>query len=319
MESYIQERSDRLFNFSKKFSKIDSLLGKCELPKNIFSDLRTAAQICLYDSLSSYYPNKLFNLDLTLEAFCLFYRNDIIGLPNITPNGLLMPKIETNNSHNLLNKKVYNLIEHLSFSEGSKVACPINLRINFGTNTNPEFTSRPRSSTNWHTDIWAGQNCNEAMIHTPICGDYEQSGISVSNPQEGFYPDYVKSIPSFLDGKSVTDKMNENKINFTMKLGESYLLDSFLFHKTSLSSNSIRIIVSFPARLKDKVSSDIYSNPLRDEEFIAISNWSNLGKSLLLASDKSLAKEIWDDTPKDYYAGKFNFLDLNEFFNTTEH
>ena len=317
MQDYIKERSDRLFNFSNKFSKIDSLLGKCELPKNIFSDLRTAAQVCLYDSLSSYYPNKLFNLDLTLESFCLFYRNDIIGLPNITPNGLLMPKIETNSSHNLFNKKVYNLIEYLSFSEGSKVACPINLRINFGTNTNPEFTNRPRSSTNWHTDIWAGQNCNEAMIHTPICGDYEQSGISVSNPQEGFYPDYVKSIPSFLEGEPVTNEMSKNKIEFTMKLGESYLLDSFLFHKTSLSSSTIRIIVSFPARLKEKVSSDIYENPLRDDEFIDIFSWSKLGKKLLLASDKSLSKQIWDDTPKDYYAGKFNFIDLDEFFNIT--
>lgn len=316
MINYIEERSDRLFNFSKKFSKIDSLLGKCELPKNIFSDLRTAAQICLYDSLSSYYPSKLFNLDLTLEAFCLFYQNDIISLPNITPNGLLMPKIETNNSHNLLNKKVYNLIEHLSFSEGSKAACPINFRINFGTSTNPEFINRPRSSTNWHTDIWAGQNCNEVMIHTPICGDYEQSGISVSNPQEGFYPDYVKPIPSFLNGEPVTNKMNKNKIEFTMKLGESYLLDSFLFHKTSLSSSSIRIIISFPVRLKEKINSDIYENPLRDNEFIDISDWSKLGKKLLLASDKNLLKQAWDDTPKDYYAGKFNFLDLDEFFNT---
>ena len=32
---------------------------------------------------------------------------------------------------------------------------------------------------------------------------------------------------------------------------------------------------------------------------------------------KSLSKQIWDDTPKDYYAGKFNFVDLDEFFNTT--
>ena len=95
------------------------------------------------------------------------------------------------------------------------------------------------------------------------------------------------------------------------------MFDSFLFHKTSLSSSTIRIIVSFPARLKEKVSSDIYENSLRDDEFIDIFNWSKLGKKLLLASDKSLSKQVWDDTPKDYYAGKFNFIDLDEFFNIT--
>jgi hypothetical protein len=110
--------------------------------------------------------------------------------------------------------------------------------------------------------------------------------------------------------------MNKNKIEFTMKLGESYLLDSFLFHKTSLSSSSIRIIISFPVRLKEKINSDIYENPLRDNEFIDISDWSKLGKKLLLASDKNLLKQVWDDTPKDYYGGKFNFVDLDEFFNT---
>ena len=45
MQDYIKERSDRLFNFSNKFSKIDLLLGKCELPKNIFSDLAAIGDI----------------------------------------------------------------------------------------------------------------------------------------------------------------------------------------------------------------------------------------------------------------------------------
>lgn len=310
MTNYIEERSERLFEASNRFSKLDSLFGECKLPENIFRDLRACTKICLYDTLSSYYNEKYFKTVLELEDFCELYKDFIFNLPNITPNGLLMPKVETNNSHNIFNKQAFKLIEYLSFEESTRIACPVNLRINFGLKTNPKILNRPRSSTNWHTDIWAGQNCNEAMIHTPICGDFESSGIKTCNPQDGFFPDYVKSLNSFVEGREVTDKMDDNCINITMSLGKIYALDSFLFHKTSLSSSKIRIILSFPIRLIKKVSSDIYENHLRDEEFISLEEWSDLGKNTLIVSNEHLKKENRDDKPKDYYAGKFKKLNI---------
>ena len=104
--------------------------------------------------------------------------------------------------------------------------------------------------------------------------------------------------------------MDDNYTDITMSLGKAYGLDSFLFHKTSLSSSKIRIILSFPVRLTKKVSSDIYENRLRDEEFISLEEWSSLGKNTLIASNEHLKIEKRDDKPKDYYAGKFKKLNI---------
>ena len=277
----------------KIFPKLENgapLYGEMPVPLNITANLVAAAKFVVYDCLISFYKEDVFDLDLPIEAFFKAYKEKIMHLPNITPNGLLLPKIEVLNSINFLNKAVFALMEFLQLKGQCDIACPVNLRLNFGIDRSPAASARPKSSTFWHTDLWAGQNANEIMVHTPIFGDFKRNGIAAALPPAGFFPDFVKTLPSYEDGLPITADLDAVAHQLTMKVGRSYIFDSFLLHKTVTEGEGMRGIISFPIKLKRKVKSDVYVNPLRDAEYQSYAAWAKMGTETMLISTKKIAK-----------------------------
>lgn len=311
MKKIILQRTERIKKIIPDLDKVKDLHGEVILQDRIIKNLQFCSKLVIYDCLCNFYENELFDCDLSIDKFFNKYKKKIIGLPNITPNGLVMPKLETLSSVNLLNKAVYDLIKFLKIEDKAEIACPINLRLNFGVNRNQEFNKRPKSSTYWHTDIWAGQNSNELMIHTPIFGDFQENGISICCPSDKFYPDFVKTIDHFhCDGNPATSEMDKSGTTAKLKIGKSYIFDSFLFHKTNAKGSGMRGIISFPIKLKDKLDSDIYQNPLRDSEYKTTSEWSKIGKETMLISNKKINQKDWKDENKNVYADKFQFINI---------
>lgn len=311
MKKIISQRTERIIKTIPNLDKVKNLYAEIILENKIIQNLQFCSKLVIYDCLSSFYENEYFNCDLPIDIFFKKYRKKIIDLPNITPNGLVLPKLETLSSVNLLNKHVFELIKFLQIEDKAEIACPINLRLNFGVNRNKEFNQRPKSSTYWHTDIWAGQNSNELMIHTPIFGDFQENGISICLPNSKFYPDFVKTIDHFHnDGIAVTNEMDNFGSTPKLKIGRSYIFDSFLFHKTKSKGSSIRGIISFPIKLKEKIDSDIYQNTLRDSEYKTSLEWSKIGKETMLMSNKKITQKDWKDEIKNVYADKFQFINI---------
>lgn len=143
------------------------------------------------------------------------------------------------------------------------------------------------------------------MVHTPIFGDFKTNGMKAAKPRSGFYPDYVKSLNSYNDTKHLIQNLDEEAYDTQLKTRKSYLFDSFLLHKTVSEDSGIRGILSFSIKFTDLLSSDIYQNPLRDDEFESYSNWEKMGKSIMLTSNKKLESLNWKDESKIIYADKF--------------
>ncbi len=290
MKEILKERTARMKKIFPKLENTGSLYGELSLPENIIINLVTASKLVVYDSLISFYKEEPFNADLPIKKFFKTYKEKIMHLPNITPNGLLLPKIEILNSINFLNKAVFSLMEYIGLKGQCDIACPVNLRLNFGVDRSAEANARPKSSTFWHTDIWAGQNANELMVHTPIFGDFKKNGIAAALPPAEFYPTFIKTLPSYEDGLPVTADLDAVAHQPAMKVGRSYIFDSFLLHKTVSKGEDMRGIVSFPIKLKHKVKSDIYVNPLRDAEYQSYAEWQKMGTETMLISTKKIAK-----------------------------
>lgn len=310
MKELLKERTVRIKKIFPKLENESPLYGEISLPENIAANLVTASKFVVYDCLISFYKDDVFNLDLSIEAFFKTYKEKIMKLPNITPNGLLLPKIEVLNSINFLNKTVFSLMEFLKLKGQCDIACPVNLRLNFGVDRSSEANARPKSSTFWHTDIWAGQNANELMIHTPIFGDFKKNGIAAALPPDAFYPDFVKALPSYEDGLPVTGSLDKVAHRPVMKVGRSYIFDSFLLHKTVSEGEGMRGIISFPIKLKKKVKSDIYVNPLRDAEYQSYSEWQKMGTETMLVSTKKIAKGRAKKGSFTTYADTFEKISL---------
>lgn len=306
----IQERSDRLYSLPKQINNFKPLMAEIRLDDKIYLSINNSVKVFLYDCLSEYFTKHIFNIDLPLGDFIKKYSSYLLELPNITPNGLVLPKKEIVMSYNLLLKSISNLYSDIGLDKTCvSAACPINLRINFGTKMKSGVTERPKSSTIWHSDIWAGQNSNEVMLHTPIFGDFVKNGILLALPPQNFFPHFVKNLDSFSEGQCLYKDFSDGIYNPEMRIGYSYLVDSFLLHKTLNADESFRGIVSFPIRV-NQISSDIYKNSLRDEEFQDSSDFIKFGKERLVYTNKSIKQTDFIDQSTGVYVDKFEFINI---------
>jgi hypothetical protein len=275
------------------------------ISNKIIQSIRHSTQMFLFECLSEFYDREYEYQD-SIEALCDAYSEDIKSLPNITPNGLMMSKRETACSYNSILRSASKLVKYLGLDKTcEKIHFPVNIRIRWG-NPSEYQLSRPYASTKWHSDIWAGESAENVMLHTPIFGDFIANGISVAqNPLE-FFPNYVKSLNDFDDASDLVSNLKEH--DFKMNVGNSYLLDSFLLHKTKCGADSLRGILSFPLVPKKKLDSDIFHNPKRDENYLLSNEWVGVGKDLFVVTEEKLEPYKLDDVTKTSYAGKYKFL-----------
>ncbi len=306
----IKERSERLYALSHKAYSKKDLFAELRGDEKKYKVLIEASKIFLCDCLNEYFKDEIFDLSLPMDDFFKKYDSYILELPNITPNGLVLPKREVLLTYNNMLKAVSGLYSNLGLDQTCvAAACPVNLRINFGNRIKEEFKSRPKSSTTWHTDIWAGQNSNEVMLHTPIFGDFKKNGIMLATPTDEFFPDFIKPLNSFSEGQESIRRSIEKAYNPEMKIGSSYLLDSFLLHRTLNTDDSFRGIISFPIKV-EKIESDIYQNKDRESEYYESSEWMKFGNKKLIITNKKLEKLVYKDESNNVYADKFDSIDI---------
>ena len=97
------ERAGRLARICSG-AKLDQdfpLLKALVLDEVMFARLRNAVNIYLYVTLDAYYRDRKFDLGSDLIET---ERGAIAGLPNITPNGLVLPKRQTYAAYNLVHQ-----------------------------------------------------------------------------------------------------------------------------------------------------------------------------------------------------------------------
>ena len=303
MNNIYDDRNRRLKSlaFLRPCISEDMFLG-FNLSKEIIKSLRLATKLFIHECLTEYFA-KEYNENIGIDEFVYLYKDDIKSLPNITPNGLVLSKAETSCSYNKVLKVAGNIIKYLGITEQiESIHFPVNIRLRWGQ-PDDYVLSRPYASTKWHSDIWAGESSENVMIHIPIFGDFRNNGITVAKSQPGFYPDFVKHLNDYDEGKIISDNVEERDID--MEIGQAYILDSFLLHKTRFGDPSFRAILSFPVVPGEKLESDIYHNPRRDENYLDVNTWMDIGRKRFVYTDSKLERYQDKDVSKISYADKY--------------
>lgn len=303
MSNVYLERNKRLEDLTilKPCLTSDMCLG-FNLSDKLVKDLRLATKLFFYECLVEYFQKEYDELQ-EIDEFVNTYKDDIKVLPNITPNGLVLSKIETSCSYNKVLKTAGNIINYLGICNNiESIHFPVNIRLRWGEPD--DYTlSRPYASTKWHSDIWAGESSENIMLHIPIFGDFKNNGILVAESQEGFYPNFVRHLNDYEEGNTITNNIKER--NMDMEIGKAYMLDSFLIHRTKFGDPSFRAILSFPIVPKVKLESDIYHNPRRDENYLDVDTWMGIGKKHFVITESKLERYQHGDITKISYADKY--------------
>ena len=308
MNSNFPDRAQRLDNICSGFqlSQDFPLLKAATLEATLRTKLRNAVNLYLYSALDAFYHDRSFNLGENLFETA---RKDILGLPNITPNGLILPKKSTFFSYNIIHATVAEIFETLGLQEHVHLAhAPINLRLVDGA-PNPEIDGRPRASVKMHSDMWAGEPASAIMVFLPVFGEYGKIGVKWIEPVH--FPEHLLGpLDDFDEGVKVIDGGAEYDAPLTP--GEIVLADPYLVHATQKDAIGLRLSVDFRFIPHEQVASDARSPGTRLHNYHSYQKWADIGRNLVLTTDAPLVPFTGkDEGQSNDYAAEFNILKLD--------
>ena len=128
------ERAQRLSRISSCLHPLHGdfpLLKATRLDSASLDKLRDMVNLYLLTSLEAFYKSHSFNMHDNLFDNCM---KEILGLPNITPNGLILPKQQTFIAYNQIHSAIVDIINVLNLETHIKaVHAPVNVRLVNGT------------------------------------------------------------------------------------------------------------------------------------------------------------------------------------------
>ena len=259
-----------------------NLLKSIQLKEALFSRITSAVTIYIWQSLINFFPDKCFTLSDNLLGA---YASEIKALPNITPNGLVLPKSENILAYNSLHRIVAKTFMDLGLDRHfSACQFPLNVRLISGA-PNQTLDGRPRSATKPHADVWAGDPAGAIVFMMPILGDIDKVGVHFFEA-ENFPEKYQGRLKDFNEGHAVAE--TAVKYDASFKLGEMILFDPFLLHQTQKRGDGLRVSLDFRCLAKQELPSDRAQPSDGYRILFPTADWLDYGTGRLVVTSEPL-------------------------------
>jgi hypothetical protein len=299
-----QDRINRLRDIFSNVKIIEDypLLKGFRLSEGQKTQLETATNFFLYDSLRRHVSGFADSLD---QGF--FERNveQILALPNVTPNGLVLPKRDNYLSYNIVHKCVADIFRSWDIdTRVDRIHVPINIRVVSGR-PSPAIDERPRATTKPHSDIWAAEPAHCIMIFFALFGDYARSGIDFFEPKR-FPKELARPLDDFSLGERLMSDATQYPVDYPT--GSVLITDPFLLHRTMKAGGRARLSIDFRFLPKKLVASDVYTDSPRLSNYISLESWYGYGLDRLLVSRDPLDSFHGRDTVINGYAAPFESI-----------
>lgn len=277
----ILDRSKRVQHILK-YDNFESPIPGIAVFKNIdvVNDLRDSVLNFILINLEYAFPSVKFSI---CEDFLNKYYDFIINLPNKTPNGLLLFQRETQDAYNKMHKFFSKFaLKFLNIENIKKIHIPINCRISDGAAQ--KYDTRPRASSKWHIDIWAGEPVQSFLMFMPILGSCKAST--------------VRYVHGEISEKSMLQEQNDY-LNMPVKLDKEdfydledntfVVTDSLVFHQTVRLKNQIRVSIDCRGIYKQQFNYEENNFELRQKNYFVPNVWSSINTKLDLTTDFSFS------------------------------
>jgi len=234
------------------------------------------------------------------------HARELCLLPNITPNGLVLPKRETLSSYNFLHSVVARIMKRYFIDETlAGIHAPINIRMIDGR-PNPSVDSRPRSSTKLHSDIWAAEPANSMAIFLPVLGDIAGTTVEFVEPK-AFPVELQKPLDDFELGAERVHVGTRYPPIFT-DCG-MLVMDTLCLHRTIKNSDGFRLSIDFRVLHKTLLEGDVYAGSPRLQNYVPPDIWYGIGERYMVVSRTSI-NEVIADRVTDGYAARYDISGL---------
>lgn len=307
MGTNFPERAERLAAIAEGIQATQNhpLLQSGPLPASSARRLRDAVNLYLFVTLAANWPEHPIQMSDTI----LEDQTDLIGaLPNVTPNGIVLPKRETYLAYNHVHAEVVKIFEEAGLHHHVEtIFAPINVRLVNGKPA-PAVDSRPRASTKYHSDMWAGEPADAIMVFMPVLGDTENVGVHWIEPVD-FPKRFRGPLEDFNEGQAMS--INARDYYASFHNGDIMLTDPFLIHATQKKKDANRISIDFRFISKEKAPEDADTPGARRDIYLTYEEWRDIGRGKVLTTAAPMEPYRGPDkgTLNDY-AAKFEIVDV---------
>lgn len=303
------DRAERLARITNGLGLVLNypLLKAVRLSAMQLAKLRNAVNLYLYATLDSFYRDRTFHLGDELLSSA---PDAIRGLPNITPNGLILAKKQNYLAYNMVHATVAEIFAELQFpAHVTSAHAPINLRLVDGR-ADTRIDGRPRASAKWHSDIWAGEPAAAVICFIPVFGVPGELGVRWIEPKV-FPDDLARPLADFQIGAHIIEGGREYDVPFDP--GVVILSDPFLVHATQRDADGLRLSIDFRFISPYSVASDAAAPGTRSENYLPYADWADIGHGHVLTTDAPLAAYTGlDETTANEYAAPFIIRSLDD-------
>ena len=223
------------------------------------------------------------------EQMVQLYASKLLRMPNVTPNGIVKPKLDTAAEFMVMHKRVAGLIAGIVLP-GNKVVkmrLPLVLRLVDGT-APLEVVNRPRANNVMHSDFWTGSCCDLALL-LPLLGDVEHTTIRFGEPVEAA-ENFLQELPSYRAGEALYRGITHYPLQ--MRKGCIYFQDIYCLHGTHRSGGGLRVSMDWTIQTVDYPEVELRhsSKALTTDNHFDLETWFKVGHELMFLDTEKVAQ-----------------------------
>ena len=250
------------------------------------SMLKLSVENYILKTLESYYGRKFER-----ENFLITYKDDILNLPNRTPNGAFYPKVENIEQYNIIQKIINMCVIETKLVDQLESFDISTIRIVDGNRT--DLDERNAATVKLHSDAWSGQY-GDAMVTTAVLGD-ESTSLEFHQPI-GMKPNFFDTQPNYDVG---IDNFEDSKLLGNLRFDHMTIFDHSCLHRTIKNNGGLRVSIDFSIKLKstnlidkNKSGREVTHRPIQDT--------LDIGRKIFIKATETL-EECYDRFKNDKY------------------
>ena len=250
--------------------------------------LKLAIENYILKTLESYYERKFERKNFLVES-----RDDILNLPNRTPNGAFYPKVENIEEYNIIQSVVNDILDENGLINQLSSYDVCTVRVVDGELT--DLDSRLAATAKLHSDAWSGHK-GDAILTIALLGD-ETTSLEFHKVVGEVSPSFFETQPSYEEGLHLFD---DYELLGKLKFNNITIFDHACLHRTVKENGGLRVSVDFGITLS--TSKGVEKNTIfgRDVEHRTIDEMLKLGKETFVEATETL-EECYNRFKDDKY------------------
>ena len=250
--------------------------------------LKLAIENYVLTTLESYYGKKFER-----KNFLVKNRDDILNLPNRTPNGAFYPKVENIEEYNIIQSIVNDILNENDLINQLSSYDVCTVRVVVGDIS--DLDVRSAAPTKLHSDAWSGHK-GDAILTIALLGD-ETTSLEFHKVVGGVSPSFFETQPNYEEGLHLFD---DCELLGKLKFNNITIFDHACLHRTSKENGGLRVSIDFGITLSTSKGVDKKNKFGRDVEHRSIDEMLKIGKETFVEATETL-EECYNRFKDDKY------------------